>query len=148
GASFPLALAAVASHDEDPGKLVGGLYAANTIGAIAGSILFSMLLIPALGTPGAQRVLIMMAAVSALVVLLPTRPKPMGVAALAVSVALAGALAWRVSRVPFNVYGYGRQALTTTGNSEELYLGEGMNSSVAISRWDDGARFFHVSGKV
>ena len=38
GASFPLALAAVASGGQDPGRLVGGVYAANTIGAIAGAV--------------------------------------------------------------------------------------------------------------
>ena len=35
GASFPLALASVASEDEDPARLVGGVYAANTLGAIS-----------------------------------------------------------------------------------------------------------------
>src|SRR5205823_2371289 len=33
GASFPLALAAAAQKDEDPARLVGGIYAANTFGA-------------------------------------------------------------------------------------------------------------------
>ena len=51
GASFPLALAAVASRGQDPGRLVGGVYAANTIGAIAGALVFSLLVIPAIGTP-------------------------------------------------------------------------------------------------
>ena len=48
--SFPLALAAVASPGQDPGRLVGGVYAANTIGGIAGALLFSLLLVPAVGT--------------------------------------------------------------------------------------------------
>ena len=34
------------------------------------------------------------------------------------------------------------------GRSKILYTGEGINSSIAISRWDDGAIQFHVSGKV
>ena len=34
GASFPLALAAVAKPGQDMGRLVGGVYAANTVGAI------------------------------------------------------------------------------------------------------------------
>src|SRR5271157_1540679 len=38
GASFPLALAAAANGDEDPGRLVGGIYAANTGGAIVGAL--------------------------------------------------------------------------------------------------------------
>jgi spermidine synthase len=58
GASFPLALVAVASRGQDPGRLVGGVYAANTIGAIAGALVFSLLLVPAIGTAGAERVLI------------------------------------------------------------------------------------------
>ena len=47
GASFPLALAAVASRGRDAGRMVGGIYAANTAGAIVGALAFSMLLIPA-----------------------------------------------------------------------------------------------------
>ena len=38
GASFPLALAAVAAPGEDPGRMVGGIYAANTAGAILGAL--------------------------------------------------------------------------------------------------------------
>jgi spermidine synthase len=38
GASFPLALASVAAPGQDPGRLVGGVYAANTVGAIAGAL--------------------------------------------------------------------------------------------------------------
>ena len=43
GASFPLALGAVGDGAADPGRLVGRLYAANTLGAIAGAIGFSTL---------------------------------------------------------------------------------------------------------
>ena len=45
GASFPLALASVASKDDDPATYVGGVYAANTLGAIVGSLGASLLLI-------------------------------------------------------------------------------------------------------
>ena len=62
GASFPLALASVASPGREPGRLVGGVYAANTVGAIVGSLAFSMVLIPWLGTRGSQRVMIGVAA--------------------------------------------------------------------------------------
>ena len=55
GASFPLALAAVASPGQDPGRLVGGIYAANTVGAITGALAFSLLVIPLVGTQWAQR---------------------------------------------------------------------------------------------
>ena len=71
GASFPLALAAVASRGQDAGRLVGGVYAANTVGAIAGALVFSLWLVPAIGTARAERVLIALAAAAALVAFLP-----------------------------------------------------------------------------
>ena len=43
---------------------------------------------------------------------------------------------------------YGRRIMTSMNRSKILYTGEGMNSSIAISKWDDGAVQFHVSGKV
>src|SRR5204862_532137 len=53
GASFPLAIAAVAERGSDPARLVGRVYAANTLGAILGALGFSMLLVPWIGTGGA-----------------------------------------------------------------------------------------------
>src|SRR5207302_1868659 len=53
GASVPLALAAVSASNgdrEDPGRVVGGVYAANTLGAIAGALSVSLVLIPWIGT--------------------------------------------------------------------------------------------------
>jgi predicted membrane-bound spermidine synthase len=54
GASFPLALAAVAARGEDQGRMVGGIYAANTAGAIVGALAFSLILIPWIGTKGCE----------------------------------------------------------------------------------------------
>jgi len=71
GASFPLALAAAAHPGEDSGRLLGGVYAANTGGAIAGALAFSMVLVPWIGTAGCEQVLLAMAAVGALIVLVP-----------------------------------------------------------------------------
>ena len=45
GASFPLALAAVGARDRIPARLVGGVYAANTVGAIVGALVASLLLV-------------------------------------------------------------------------------------------------------
>jgi spermidine synthase len=152
GASFPLALAAAASSGQDTGRLVGGLYAANTIGAIAGATVFSMLLIPSLGTQNSQRALIALSTVSALIVLAPIlrpfRARIAGGIGLLAGVILSALLAWSVSRVPWGVFAYGRHLPTTVATSQLLYLGEGINSSVVVSLLDDGAKFFHVSGKV
>jgi spermidine synthase len=57
GASFPLALAAAAEDGQEPGHLVGGLYAANTAGAILGALLFSTVMIPGVGTQASQQIL-------------------------------------------------------------------------------------------
>jgi spermidine synthase len=71
GASFPLALAAVAAPGQDPGRLVGGVYAANTVGAIIGSIVSGLVLVVWLGSHTAQQVLIYLSAFSALMLLAP-----------------------------------------------------------------------------
>jgi len=70
GASFPIAIAAVASRNQDPGRLVGGIYAANTVGAILGSLGFSLLIIPKLGTQRAEQLLIVIACTSAIAAIL------------------------------------------------------------------------------
>ena len=54
-----------------PDRLVGGIYAANTVGAIVGALTFSLILVPAIGTSHSQSLLIVMAAVSGLCVLAP-----------------------------------------------------------------------------
>jgi spermidine synthase len=78
GASFPLALAGVAARGQDPGRLVGVVYAANTVGAIVGALGFSMLTVPFIGTHGAQQVLIALAAMSALVAFAGSRVQSLG----------------------------------------------------------------------
>jgi spermidine synthase len=57
-------------------------------------------------------------------------------------------LTWQVPAVPGELIAYGRRMITSLGRSKILYVGEGINSSIAISEWDDGAIQFHVSGKV
>jgi len=150
GASFPLALAAAAG-EEDAGRLVGGVYAANTAGAIVGALSFSIVVIPWVGTQQAERALIALAAVSALFVLAPvvwSLRNALGYLALAASMLIAGFFVSSVSPIPKAMIAYGRRFLTSYTRSEIWYVGEGLNSSIAISRWDDGAIQFHVSGKV
>ena len=71
GASFPLALAAVATTEEDAARLAGGVYAANTVGAIVGSLGASFVLVPWIGTSHAEQVIIIVSALSALIMLEP-----------------------------------------------------------------------------
>ncbi len=76
GASFPLALAAVAARRQDPGRLVGGLYAANTMGAILGALIFSLWLVPNFGTRAAQQCLVGISAAAAVLLFYPARRTP------------------------------------------------------------------------
>src|SRR5439155_10622253 len=57
GASFPLALAAVATTEQDAARLSGGVYAANTVGAIIGSLVTSFVLVPGVGPMAAHEAL-------------------------------------------------------------------------------------------
>ena len=151
GASFPFALAAIAARGDNAGRAVGQVYAANTAGAIAGALAFSMVLIPGIGTRDSQRVLIVLTALSALVVFVPlarSSPKKTGMAALPALTLASGLLCLMVSDVPGDLIAYGRRIMTSSSRSKIIYTGEGLNSSIAISQWDDGAIQFHVSGKV
>ncbi len=152
GASFPLALGAAASRERDSAQLVGSVYAANTAGAIVGALAFSMILIPWFGTQqcGAH----------------PDRDGRAGGAGGAGAAGVVAALDrrrrcrsplrsvspgfWRGAchRYRRTLIACGRRIMTSRAARTMLYTGEGMNSSIAISVWSDGATQFHVSGKV
>jgi spermidine synthase len=126
GASFPLALVAAASRGQDPGRLVGGVYAANTVGAIIGSLGFSLVVVPLGGTLGGERTLIVLSVVSGLIALVPLLLQPAragepagqgsaqgaGWAGLVVGCALAVWLAVGVKVIPWGVVAYGRFVAT------------------------------------
>jgi len=189
GASFPLALAAVADRNQDSGRMVGGIYAANTVGAILGSLFFSMIIIPRVGTQGGHRLLIILTAISAMVAFRPfftsrrdgagqetKEPPSQGLskgklAGALISLAAVVLFAVYVSPVNWAAVAFGRYAnswlkrgnLVKDITKEEnvpiertsreinrycLYVGEGMNVSVAVTKSTSGWRFFHGAGKV
>jgi spermidine synthase len=133
-------------RDRDAARVVGAVYGANTIGAIVGSLLFSLLLIPAIGTLGSQQVLIALSGMAAIVALEGAIPRSgLKLAGLAV---MAGLLAYAIPAIPWMLIGFGRRLPVTTGHWDLLHEAEGMNSSAAWSRWEGGTVYFHVSGKV
>jgi spermidine synthase len=167
GASFPLALASVAARGQDPGRLVGEVYAANTVGAIVGALAGSLILVGSMGTQGAQRLAIGVAVVAAMLMFVPMmvsrrrtvddeRETPragpalgFGGAIAVVAAAFVAVLLLRgVPKVPPGLVAYGRFLPTWTDQPNYLYVGEGMNSSVVVSDWGNGVRNFHVSGKI
>jgi spermidine synthase len=151
GASFPLALAVAASSDEDSTRVVGSVYAANTFGAIIGALVVSLILIPQIGTQDTQRVLLALAAVSSLFVLVPHVLKyksPTVIALLTASIIFSGFLIRDLDPIPGELIAYGRRMAISSGKSTVLYTREGINSSVAITQWNDGAIEVDVNGHV
>jgi len=150
GAAFPLAFGA-ARAGPDPGRTVGGVYAANTLGAIAGALLVSLVTVPELGAANSQRLLVGVAVVGGLVMLLPLLKGDVWQRSIPLIAALC-ALAYfggSIAPVPGELIAYGRHVANARGHATVLFTGEGRHSSIAISRWNaDGARQFHVSGKV
>jgi spermidine synthase len=145
GASFPLALASVAARDDDPARLVGRVYAANTLGAIIGSLTASLLLIVWIGSQHAQQLLIVIAALSGLMLLAESKIAAVPMAAAG---AIAGLLVLSVHPIPGIFIAYGRYTATQLGQSEVIYSGEGWNASVAVSRRPNGVLNYHNAGKV
>ena len=163
GASFPLALAAAARPGQDPARLVGGVYAGNTVGAIAGALVTSLVLVGTFGSQVAQQVLIAVSAASGALMLVvsgvqedrsgpaPTAPRALTsldvviVAAIAVA---AGLLGRAVPPLPGILVAYGRYAATWVGINQIVYVGEGVTASVAVSRTPAGVLNYHNAGKV
>jgi spermidine synthase len=149
GASFPLALAAVARPGLDGGRLVARIYASNTVGAIAGAVAFSLFFIPVLGTRQSQRLMIGLSLGAALLILgtIPNFMRRRIVLPAAASV-LAFILIWTLPPFPWQLVAYGRYLPKKAGRSSLLYAGEGMNASVAVTETEGGTRNFHISGRV
>src|SRR5262249_16704517 len=122
----------------------------------------SLILIPWKGTQKAQQFLIVISAMSAFLMFMSllSGPKPeasSGVrpkrrlfweVSLLISSALAAWLALATPEVPRLLVAYGRYMGRWIGQGDIIYMGEGMNSSVAVSQLSGGVRNFHVSGKV
>lgn len=165
GASFPLALASVATGVRDPARLVGRVYAANTLGAIVGALGCSILLIAWAGTQRGQQALIGLSILAALIVwvslLWPSWTgsrtgseswnvgKRIGSIGSILAMAwIAAGLAMSVPQIPWELVAYGRYQATYDDDKKILYVGEGMNATVAVTEMQNGVRNFHVSGKV
>lgn len=157
GASFPLAIGAVATPGSDSARLVGSVYAANTVGAIFGALVVSLGLVGTVGSQVAQQVLIGVAALSGLLMIAPAKMQGEGTRAAQPSLALAlvavvavasGLLARSVPPLPGILVAYGRYAATWLGINDIIYVGEGVTASVAVSRTASGTLNYHNAGKV
>lgn len=161
GACFPLALAAVSSPGQDGGRLVGGVYASNTAGAILGAVSFSLVIIPGLGTQSTQRLMIGLSVAAALFVISPLLGKSKDCNSdtaevrsrkrtifYVTTMILAALLILCIPKTPWELIAYGRYLPKKTGMGQLLFLGEGMNAFVAVTESDGGTKNFHISGRV
>lgn len=159
GASFPLALACAAGEGEDPARLTGEVYAANSAGAIVGALLFSLVMIPWAGTAGSQQILVWVSSLGAAAALAPLARVTGGTMRVAaggvVALALALTASLTVREVPWQMIAFGRNVATllraahaglARGLATPLFVGEGTSSSVVITQRGD-QRVFYVSGK-
>ncbi len=151
GASFPLAIAAVASRSQDPGRMVGGIYAANTIGAIVGSLAFSLWLIPQFGTQWAERILILVAALAAIAALVSfalvrtsaDAKKSIlsgftysGLLCTVAALLLVCSLVGTVAKIPWVLVAWGRYCATYIGQADPAIIDETQNPPKAsTSQW-------------
>ena len=147
GASFPLALAAAANGKHESGALMARVYAANTIGAIAGALSASLLLIGRIGSQRIEQLLIALATAAGLLLLL----RVMRATAIAVGAGAVLAAAVLINTIPpiaKTLIAHGRFAASWVGKSDIIYAQEGMAASVAVSKFPNGATTFHVAGKI
>ncbi|MBW2493376.1 MAG: SAM-dependent methyltransferase, partial [Deltaproteobacteria bacterium] len=132
--------------------------AANTIGAIAGALLFGLVMVPAFGSSVSQQVLAVLAGGSALLLLGAPRgvgsrgaiELPRAIAATALIAALAILMIQLVPPVSGRVIAVGRRAYDSAIVLESiLFAGEGRTSSVAVVDYPStNSRSIHVGGKV
>jgi len=157
GASFPLALASLAGHERDGARLVGRVYAANTAGSIIGALGMSLGVIGWLGTQIAERLLLACAAAAAIAAFQPVAAiagrrlvgRQRALVGSLLSFGAAALLIWSVPAIPAHLIAHGRtSAVSLKAEETYLFVGEGLNSSLAISRTPDGTVSYHNAGKV
>jgi spermidine synthase len=158
GTILPLVLVGVVPPGgRGTGAAVGRIYAVNTAGAIAGSLLTGFVLIPTLGTQatllGATLVL---TATGLAFALTPPRPAwlPAAAAVGAVAIALGMLLrpAWNFQDLQAGVAEPGRLASDaihqlTDPRERVLYAREGPTASVLANQLPDGSRVLTINGR-
>jgi spermidine synthase len=146
GASFPFALAA-ASPEQDSGRLMSRVYAANTLGAILGALTASLLLMAWIGSQRTEQLLVVLSAASGLLLLMAG--SRWAAAGKLVAVAVVTSILIRgVPPLSKVLVAHGRYAPTWVGKGDVVYAREGLNSSLAVSTFPNGVRTFHVAGKI
>jgi spermidine synthase len=114
-----------------------------------------LLLVAWLGSQRAQQLLVALSAISGLLLLTQAvdrspaaRFKSLGFVGLLLVAGLAGLAIRYVPPMSELLVAYGRYSATWVNQSEIIYMGEGVNSSVAVSRVRSGVLNYHNAGKI
>jgi spermidine synthase len=155
GMSFPLALASVVSRGKDAGRVVGGVYAANTVGAIVGSLLAGLVLVWSIGIQHSQQAIVGVSAISGLLMLAlasdgaeATHAKVKFALTVLLAMIISGGLVVLIPVLDRNFIAYGRFAPTRAGRAEILDVAEGNMGLLAVSKLADGTLNYHNAGKI
>lgn len=140
GASFPLALVLASGAGRDPGHFTGQVYAANTLGAVVGALAWSMVFVPFVGTRSAQQALMIFALFAVAMLWMPRAIKqqseqagsPHFATVFGVVLAAVG-LVVLLPASNTDLMAYGRLQ-KNWGKAEYVEIGEGVNSTVIVSR--------------
>ncbi len=126
GASFSLALAASGDDTADQGRVVARLYAANTVGAIAGALVTSLVLVRWFGSQHAQQVMTVVASCGGALLLLNGAGSRRLLLVRTSAVLATVVLALAVAPLPGVLVAYGRHAANWVSRAHEIvYVGEG-----------------------
>jgi spermidine synthase len=154
GMSFPFALAAVSGETSDTARASGGLYAANTLGAIIGALATSFWLIPSFGTHSTERLLVLCATLSAALLIYARGPGATAPSAVtswtrSLCIVLSGLLAATLlPAVATQFLAHGRHIWSIDPRDSYPFVSEGATATVAVHIAPDGYKNFHVSGRV
>ncbi len=140
GATFPLAGRLYFAARGTIGSDVGSLYAGNTVGAIAGSLVVGFLVVPALGVRNSVVAMIAVNAAVAAAMALRGTPRRTAIAGMAATLAVVAAVA-----LPSDVF---LSAVKRSfPNDEIVYYREFPSATVFVTRSEDGERWMHFSDK-
>lgn len=157
GAAFPLALSAAVPLAGRVSRDASAIYAANTAGAIAGSLAAGFILIPALGLQRTALLAATLASVAGLAVLLTARPSRAAILVGAAAAAVTGVggwllPGWNLAMMSGGAYKYSRQS--DRGDLQSgleagrlVYYKEGASGAVSV-RVVAGATSLAIDGKV
>lgn len=155
GASLPLAIASASRDGHSPSRATAAVLAANTLGAVLGSLAAALWLLPGAGSRATQALLVATAAVAAVVAMPPRQRGVRGLAGwprIVPSITAILLAAWLVPRVPElapALVAWGRLAAVFREQPVEfLTVREGADSTLAVSRSADGSLNYHNAGKV